>query len=85
MYKYFLKHHPKEDCKFKLKVVKKFKDALSRQADESVRIQNLKGLSMNYKSEFFAPPIKRITLTDAHTNHTITSSHIKNHGSGVQS
>ena len=84
LYKHKLQHHPHEDCIFKLKVVKKFKDALTRQADESVRIQNLKGLSMNSKSEFCAPPIKRITLTDAHTNHTITSSQIKNHSSGVQ-
>ena len=31
---------------------------------------------MNSKSEFCAPPIKRITLTDAHTNHTTTSSQL---------
>ena len=46
------------------KVTGKFFDALSRQADESVRIQSSYGLVMNSKSEFNAPPIKRIVLGD---------------------
>ena len=68
LHKHILKHHPKGGCTFKLKVTKCFKDAFTRQADESVRIQKLKGLCMNSKSEFCAPPIKRITLSDAHTH-----------------
>ena len=64
LYKHKMKYHPKEGCNFKIKVTGKFFDALSRQADESVRIQSSYGLVMNSKSEFNAPPIKRIVLGD---------------------
>ena len=67
LYKHLQKHHPEGGCTFRLKVIRHFKDALTHQVDEAVRIQNLQGLCMNSKSEFWAPPIKRITITDAHT------------------
>ena len=44
----------------------KFKDALTRQADEGARIKNLAHLCMNSKAEFNAPPIKRIRVDDAY-------------------
>ena len=67
LYKHIQIHHHEGGCIFRLKVMRHFKNALTRQADEAVRIQNLQGLCMNSKSEFWAPPIKRITITDAHT------------------
>ena len=56
LYKHKMKYHPKEGCNFKIKMTGKFFDALSRQADESVRIQRSYGLVMNSKSEFNPPP-----------------------------
>ena len=47
---------------FKLTVTGQFFDALSRQADESQRIQDRAGRLMNSKSEFHAPKIKRISV-----------------------
>ena len=64
LYKHKMKYHPKEGCNFIIKVTGNFFNALSRQADESVQIQSSYGLVMNSKSEFNAPPIKRIDLGD---------------------
>ena len=52
LYKHKMKFHSKEGCTFRIKVTGNFFDALSRQADESVRIQSSYGLVMNSKSEF---------------------------------
>ena len=65
LYKHLVNHHPNGGCKFKLKITGKFQDAFTRQADESTRIQTIAHLWMNSKSEFNAPPIKRICITDA--------------------
>ena len=65
LYKHLVNHHPNGGCKFKLKITGKFQDAFTRQADESTRIQTIAHLCMNSKSEFNAPPIKRICITDA--------------------
>ena len=53
--------HP-EGSKFTLKVTGQFYDALTRQANESVRIQNSAKASLNSKSEFNGPKIARISL-----------------------
>ena len=63
LYKHQTKYHPQEGCKFKLKVTGRFSDALTRQADEGVRIQKLSEKCMNSKSEFHQPAIKRISIT----------------------
>ena len=62
LYKHQTMHHPQGGCTFKLKVTGKFIDALSRQADEGVRIQKLADRCMNSKSEFHKPAIKRISI-----------------------
>ena len=53
--------HP-EGSKFTLKVTGQFYDALTRQANESVRIQNSAKASLNSKAEFNGPKIARISL-----------------------
>ena len=66
LWKHILKHHPigGQVVKFELSVTGQFFDPLSRQADESQRIQNARGKLMNSKSEFKAPKIKRIVVRD---------------------
>ena len=53
-------------------------DALSRQADEGLRIQQKAKTILNSKSEFNAPKIKRITISNTHgtENYWINSSRI---------
>ena len=55
--------HKNEKIRFKFKIKNKFKDALTRQADESVRI-NMREKSelLNSKNEFNHPPIARIIV-----------------------
>ena len=67
--KHIAKHHPIEGAKstFKLSITGKFTNALFRQADEAVLIQETAGFNMNSKSEFNAPKINRVSITDAHT------------------
>ena len=65
MVKHFESHHANEPVKPKLKIqiTGTFFDALSRQADESVRIKNAPtDKRMNSKAEFNSAPIKRIKL-----------------------
>ena len=45
---------------FEIKVVKSFKEPMSRQINEMVRIKNFEGTLLNSKSEWNAPPIIRI-------------------------
>ena len=53
-------YHNGEPPDFKMKVVKSFKDPLSRQVSEAIHIKNHKGILLNSKSEFFQPPLVRI-------------------------
>ena len=63
LYKHKLMEHPNEEVEFKMEITGIFKDALSRQADEAVRIQSRKPSQlMNSKSEFNHPPIARIMV-----------------------
>ena len=49
--------------KISMKIIKKFKDPLTRQANEAVRINNRKNDEiLNSKSEFNHPPVARITV-----------------------
>ena len=55
--------HRHEDVKFKMEISKKFKDALTRQANEAVRIHNRPEYeSLNSKSEFNHPPVARVVV-----------------------
>ena len=60
MYKHQMEKHNGEPANFKMKVVKSFKDPLSRQVTEAVMIKNHKGELLNSKSEFFQPSIVRV-------------------------
>ena len=55
--------HPEEEIEIGMKIVKTFKDALSRQAHEAVRIDRLEASELlNSKNEFNHPPLARITV-----------------------
>ena len=55
--------HQNEKVKFKMEITQKFKDALSRQANEAVRIYNKPGAqSLNSKSEFNHPKVARVIV-----------------------
>ena len=65
MYKHIIDEHRDEqsDVNFEMKIVGKFVSPLSRQIDESWRIQNKPpSLLLNSKSEFYGPCIKRKVL-----------------------
>ena len=55
--------HIDEEVEYGLEVTGLFKDALTRQANESVRIYNRRGTSiLNSKSEFNHPPTARVMV-----------------------
>ena len=57
------KDYPEGAAKFKFKTTKRFYDALSRQADEAVRINNASSAHLiNSKSEFNSAPMGRVKL-----------------------
>ena len=63
LYKHKTTDHPKEEVKFKMEITGQFKDALTRQANEAVRISSRPGYQvLNSKSEFNRPPIAKIVV-----------------------
>ena len=65
MYKHVQKEHTEDDeeIEFGMRVVGRFKTAISRQIDESVRIQSKEpNTLLNSKSEFHGPAVKRKVL-----------------------
>ena len=55
--------HKDENVKFKIEITKKFKDSLTRQANEAVRIFSRPDTqSLNSKSEFNHPPLARVVV-----------------------
>ena len=61
LYKHKHNDHENEDMKFSMKITQKFRDPLSRQANEAVRISGRKKSELlNSKNEFNHPPIARI-------------------------
>ena len=61
--KHLKSHHPEGAPKFKFQTTNRFFDALSRQADEAVRINNASSAKlMNSKSEFNSAPIGRVKM-----------------------
>ena len=64
LYKHKLLEHPQEEnIEFKMEITGLFKDALTRQANEAVRIKNCeKSEILNSKSQFNHPPITRIVV-----------------------
>jgi hypothetical protein len=63
LYKHKMSDHPHENVKFKMEITKKFKDALTRQANEAVRIFSRPSHeTLNSKSEFNHPPLSRVVV-----------------------
>ena len=55
--------HQHEEVKFKMEITGKFKDALSRQANEAIRISMRPNHELlNSKSEFNHPPTARVVV-----------------------
>ena len=55
--------HQHESVKFQMTITNKFKDALTRQANEGVRIYSRPSSeSLNRKSEFNHPPVARVVV-----------------------
>ena len=61
---FMLKHqqerHNGDPVEFQMKVIKSFRDPLSRQVTEAMLIKNHRGELLNSKSEFYQPPLVRI-------------------------
>ena len=64
LYKHkILEHGDKEHVKFKMEVTRVFKDALTRQANEAVRISSRPNSELlNSKNQFQHPPIARVII-----------------------
>ena len=64
LYKHKVLEHPEEEnVNFKMEITGIFRDALTRQADEAVRIKNCKNSELlNSKSQFNNAPITRIVI-----------------------
>ena len=63
LFKHKMLDHINEDVEYALEITGKFQDALTRQANESVRIFNRKGTEiLNSKSEFNHPPTARVMV-----------------------
>ena len=60
--------HDGSPTKFQVNIVGKHFDALTRQANEGVRISENPSLVMNSKSEFNHPPVKRLELKNHYAN-----------------
>ena len=65
LYKHRHTEHKHEDMKFSMKIIKRFRDPLSRQANEAVRISSrAKDELLNSKKEFNHPLIARIVVEE---------------------
>ena len=63
LFKHQMTDHKNEEVKFQMKITNKFKDALTRQANEAVRISSVpQSSSLNSKSEFNHPPLARVVV-----------------------
>ena len=63
LYKHKHNDHENEEMKFSMKITQRFRDPLSRQANEAVRISSRKKDELlNSKNEFNHPPIARISV-----------------------
>ena len=73
LYKHIKNAHNSEEVKFKMEITQKFKDALTRQANEAVRIYSRPGPELlNSQSEFNHPlPLARVVVQKK-TSWTVT-------------
>ena len=65
LFKHKMNDHPHEEVKFRMEVTKKFKDPLTRLANEGVRISSRPpGELLNSKSEFHQPAVVRLKVDE---------------------
>ena len=63
LFKHKMSDHPHESVKFKMEITGKFTDALTRQANEAVKIFNRPSHeTLNSKSEFNHPPLNLVVV-----------------------
>ena len=63
LFKHKMSEHRTENVKFRMEITQKFKDALTRQANEAVRIFSRPDTELlNSKSEFNHPPLARVVV-----------------------
>ena len=63
--------HENEEVKFEMEITQKFRDALSRQANEAVRIFSRPDKELlNSKSEFNHPPLARVVVEKKNNQYT---------------
>ena len=63
LFKHKQNDHNHEDMQYRMEITKQFRDPLTRQANEAVRIgSRTKNEILNSKNEFNHPPITRITI-----------------------
>ena len=63
LYKHKMTDHKYENVKFRMEITNKFTDALTRQANEAVRISARSSQELlNSKSEFNHPPLSRVVV-----------------------
>ena len=63
MHKHKQNEHNGDEIKYRMEITKSFRDPLTRQANEAVRISSMKkNENLNSKNEFNHPPIARITV-----------------------
>ena len=68
MYKHKQNEHEGEEMKYRMEITKRFRDPLTRQANEAVRISGRnKNEILNSKNEFNHPPIARISVERSKT------------------
>ena len=69
LYKHQIGDHKNETAKFEMEITQKFKDALTRQANEAIRIgARPEHKLLNSKSEFNHPPLARIVVEGRKNN-----------------
>ena len=63
LFKHKISDHPHENVKYQMEITNKFTDALTRQANEAVRIFSRPSHeTLNSKSEFNHPPLNRVVV-----------------------
>jgi hypothetical protein len=63
LFKHKMSDHQDENVKFQMEITQKFKDAMTRQANEAVRIFSRPSHEiLNSKSEFNHPPLSRVVI-----------------------
>ena len=78
LYKHKILEHAHEEVDFKMEITGVFKDALTRQAEEAVRIKSRKNYElMNSKSQFNHPPIARVVVEGRKPKHFNTNRKIQ--------